>query len=94
MTWRSASTNCSGPTLIVSFSSLPVKRYLVVLVVHRRARVDADVEGLVNDHEERNRVRDLLAGDVLAVHLQDTGAALAKAGSVVFEVEYDSVLAR
>ena len=35
------------------------ERHLVVVVVDRRARVDADVEGLVDRHEERNGVRDL-----------------------------------
>ena len=39
-------------------------------------------------------MRDLLVGDFLAVHLQDAGAALAEAGSVVLEVEHDRVLAR
>jgi hypothetical protein len=39
-------------------------------------------------------VRDLLAGDFLAVHAQDSGTALAEAGAVVLEVEHQRVLAR
>ena len=35
-----------------------------------------------------------LLGDLLAVHPQDAGAALAEAGAVVREVEHDRVLAR
>jgi hypothetical protein len=39
-------------------------------------------------------VRDLLIGDFLAVHLEHTGTALAKAGLVGLEVVDDGVLAR
>jgi hypothetical protein len=39
-------------------------------------------------------VRDFLAGDFLVVQLQDTGTALAEAGSIVCEVENDGVFAR
>ena len=35
-----------------------------------------------------------LVADLLAIHLEDAGAALAEAGSVVLEVEHDGVLAR
>jgi hypothetical protein len=46
-----------------------VERHLVIVVVHWRASVHADVEGLVYRHEERNGVRDLAAGYNLVVHL-------------------------
>src|SRR4051794_15177177 len=46
---------------------LPVEaeRYLVIAVIDRRAGVHADIEGLVDRHEERNGMRDLLVGDFL-----------------------------
>ena len=36
----------------------------------------------------------VLRGDLLAVHLQHAGAALAEAGAIVGEVEHEGVLAR
>ena len=96
MTAWSLAPSCVGPSLKVSLSSVAgeAERHLVVVVVDRRAGIDADVEGLVDRHQERDGVRDLLAGDLLAVDLQHAGAALAEAGSVVGEVEHDRVLAR
>ena len=38
--------------------AVEAERHLVVLVVHRRAGVDPDVEGLVSRQQERDRVRD------------------------------------
>ena len=70
------------------------ERRLVVLVVHARAGIHADIEGLVDRHEGRDGVRDLLAIHFLAVHRQDAGAALGHAGAVVFEVKHDGVFAR
>ncbi len=46
------------------------------------------------DMRNGNRVRDRLAGKLLAIHRQHAGATLAGAGAVVFEVEHDRVLAR
>ena len=77
---------------LVELAGEPERR-LVVVVVHARAGIHPDVEGLVNRHEERNGVRHRLAGDFLAVHRQDAGAALAETGTVVFEVKHDGVLA-
>ena len=81
------------------------ERHLVVLVVHRRAGVGADVEGLVPLQDERERVFHLLGGDFLAVHLEHAGAALAdaahvvegqraRAEAVVLEVELDACACR
>ena len=42
---------------------------------------------------QRNRVRDRLVGQLLAIHREHAGAALAGAGAVVFEVEDERVLA-
>src|SRR5262245_10862613 len=64
-----------------------------VAVVDRRAGVDPNVETLVDRHEERNGVLDFLARQLLPVNQEHTGTALAEAGSVVFEVEHDRVLA-
>ena len=41
------------------------ERNLVVLVIDWRAQVDADIEGLVQVHDEWDRVRDLLVGSTL-----------------------------
>jgi hypothetical protein len=51
-----------------------VERHLVVLVVHRRLGIDADVEGFVNRHEERNGVRDRLAVYLVAVNRENTAS--------------------
>src|SRR6516164_1244388 len=69
------------------------ERRLVVIVVYPRASIHPDVEGLIDGHEERNGMWDALAGYFLAVHRQRAGAALAEAGTVVFEVEQDGMLA-
>ena len=39
-------------------------------------------------------MRNLVTGDNLVVHLQDTGAALAETGPLVREVKHNGVLAR
>src|SRR3990172_1018827 len=70
------------------------ERHLVVAVVDRGARVDADVEGLVLREHERQRLRNLLRIDHLAVHLQRAAAAEPEADAVVLEVEDERVLAR
>src|SRR5262245_56980666 len=70
------------------------ERYLVVLVVHRRAGVDAHVECFVDGYENWNGVRNLLGRNVFAVNHEHAGATLAETGSVVLEVEHDGVLAR
>ena len=43
------------------------KRQLVVFVVDAGAGIDADVEGLVDRQDGRDGVRNLVAGDLLAV---------------------------
>src|SRR5215510_374184 len=70
------------------------ERHLIVLVVHRRAGVDAHVECFVDGYQEWSGVRNLLGRNLFAVHHEHAGAALAEAGSVVLEVEHDGVLAR
>src|SRR5215471_16799125 len=66
----------------------------LVAVIHASSGINADVEGLVDRHQERNRVRDRLAGNLLAVDRQHASAALAKAGAIILEIERDGVLAR
>jgi hypothetical protein len=92
----SNSENRTGPRRKVSWLSLPLKPNgtWVVLVVHRCAGIDPDIEGLANRKQERDRVRHLQRGDVLAVHLQYAGAALCDAGAVIREIEHDGVIAR
>jgi hypothetical protein len=68
------------------------ERQLVIAIVHRRAGIHADIESLVQCHEEWNGVRDFLVGDLPVVHLQHAGAALAESGAVVGELEHDGVL--
>src|SRR5262249_45127438 len=84
-----------GPELDGHFGELTgeAERNLVILVVDRRAQVDADIEGLVDRHEKRDRVWDLFVGDRLSIHAQDARAALAEAGPVVGELECDLVFA-
>src|SRR5439155_3673251 len=65
-----------------------------VAVVHPRTGIDANVESLVNGHHQRNRMLECLAGQFLAVNRKHAGAAFAGAGTVVFEVEDERVLAR
>src|SRR5271165_3703080 len=64
-----------------------------VAVVHRRARVAPDVKRFIDGHQYRNGVGDRLCGHQLAINRQYTGAALARAGAVILEVEYNRVLA-
>jgi hypothetical protein len=68
--------------------------HLVVGVVHRRAGVGPDVEGLVDRQDRRSALGHAVGCDLLAIHLQDAAAALGHAGPVVFEVEFESMLAR
>src|SRR5271167_4569332 len=56
---------------------------LIVLVVHWRSGVGADVEVLVPLHDQRYRVFHLLRGNGLAVNRQHAGAAAADATHVV-----------
>src|SRR5262245_63578710 len=69
------------------------ERHLIIPVVHRSARIDADVERFIDGHQERDGVRDFFRRDFLAIDFQDAGAALAKAGTVVFEIKCNLVLA-
>src|SRR6266481_5480209 len=66
----------------------------LVAVVYCRARIAANVKGLIDGHEQWNRVIDLLASQFLAIDRKHAGAAFPGTWSVVFEVEHDSVLAR
>src|SRR5262249_33683115 len=70
------------------------ERHLVVLVVDWRAGVDAHVESFVDGYQEWSGMRDLLAGDFVAIHPQGADPAFAEARPIVFEVEHDGVLAR
>src|ERR1700733_6148766 len=70
------------------------ERHLVVLVVHRRAGVDADIKGFVNRHEKRYGVGNPFAGHSVSVNGQHAVSAFTETGTVVFEVKHDSVLAR
>jgi hypothetical protein len=54
---------------------------MVILVVRRRAGVDAYLKGLIDGHQKRIGAGDFPAGDFLVVHLHDAGAALAEAGA-------------
>jgi hypothetical protein len=76
---------------LVDLAGEPERKF--VTVVHRRAGITPDIKRFVDGHKDRNRVRDRLRGHQLAVNSQDTGAALARAGAVVLEVEYNRVLA-
>src|SRR6516225_9109424 len=78
--------------------------YLVILIVHRRAGIGADVEVLVPLQYQRQRVFHRLRCHRRAVNLQDTRTALTDAAdvvegerthaeTVVFETELQSVLA-
>ena len=49
------------------------ERHLIVLVVHRRAGVRADVEGLVPLRDERDRMLHFMSGHFLAIHLEYAG---------------------
>jgi hypothetical protein len=70
------------------------ERYLVVLVVHRRAGVEPDAEGLVPREGERQTARHEVALHHLAVHLQGAGAAFTESRAVVLPVEFERVLVR
>src|SRR5712671_1424153 len=65
----------------------------LVTLVHRRAGIDPNVEGLVDGHHQWNRVRDLVTGQRLAIDRKYASAALAGPRPIVFEVEHDRVLA-
>ena len=78
--------------------------YLVILIVHRRAGIGADVEVLIPLQYQRQRVFHRLRCHRRAVDLQDARTALTDAAyvvegerthaeAVVFEVELQSVLA-
>src|SRR5438045_478474 len=65
-----------------------------VALIHSGAGVQANVEGFVNGHDQRNRVRDRLLRQLPTVHREHASTALAGAGAVVFEFEHECVLAR
>src|SRR5205823_14774742 len=77
---------------LVEFSG-EAKRRVIVLVVHARASINPDIEGLVDSKEGRDGVWDRLASDFLAVHGEDAGATFGHARAVVFEIKYDGVFA-
>src|SRR6266540_5659938 len=58
-----------------------------------RAGVHADIERLIEREAGGDGALNLALRDLLAVHGERAGAALAYAGAVVFEVELDGVLA-
>ena len=55
-------------------SSGKLERQLIA-VIHPRAGIDANIEGLVDCHEECNRVRDRFPGVLFAIHRERPGAA-------------------
>ena len=55
---------------------------LVILVVHGRTGVGADVESFVPLKDERDGVRHFLGGDLPAVHFEHARAGLADAAHV------------
>ena len=70
-----------------------LERRLVVVVVHARAGIHPDIEGLVDRLKERNGVRDRLTDNFLVIHRQYAGAAFTETGTVILEVKHDGVLA-
>src|SRR5207247_322066 len=66
----------------------------VVAEVHWRSSIDTDVEGFVDGHHERDRVRNRLAVRFLAIDREYADTTFAWSGSVVLEVKDDGVLAR
>jgi hypothetical protein len=93
MTLRSSLVSRTGPQLVGEFGDLAIEaeRQLIILVFYRRAGIDADVEGLVDRHKERDRVWNLPVSDLPAINLEHASAALAKTGTIAGEVEHDSV---
>src|SRR5213593_1178848 len=70
------------------------ERHLVILVVHRCAGINPDVEGLVGHLEERDRVWLLLGRHDLSVDLEHPRAAFRDPRTVIRVLEHDGVLAR
>ena len=70
------------------------KRHLILEIVDRSARIESDVEGLVERNQEGDAVRHRLAIDLLPIHAEHAGAALPRARPIVLEVEHDGVLPR
>src|SRR5271156_4306743 len=68
-----------------------VERQLVA-IVHRCAGIAADVKGLINGHQKRDRVLHCLPRQLLTVHREYAGATLAWTGTIVLEIERDRVL--
>src|SRR5437867_10616829 len=60
---------------------------------YRRGCIRASVKSLADRHQEGNRMRHRLFGDLLAINREHTGAALARAWSIIFEVKLNRVLA-
>src|SRR5262252_4157451 len=70
-----------------------LERHLLQVVLDDgRASVLADIERFVEREASRNGLLDLALRDLLAVHGERAGAALAVAGAIVLEVELDGVL--
>src|ERR1035437_2802965 len=67
---------------LVNFAG-ELERDLIVLIVHRRAGVAADVEGLVPRHGQRYAVIECLRRNYLAIDLERAGAAFADAADTV-----------
>src|SRR6516225_1280747 len=78
----SSDVSCGRSNAIVSLSILPVNLNgnLVVVIVHRCARVRADVERLVPREKERHRVIHLLRRNHLPIHLQCACTTAANTG--------------
>src|SRR5215472_8901677 len=81
-----------------------LERNLVVLVIHRRTGISADVEGLIPLHDERDGAVHFLGCHGFTVDFQNTASAVTEAAevvkgkgsepqSIILEVELDHVFA-
>ena len=59
----------------------------LVAIVHRGAGITADVKGLVDRHQEGNRMRHRLFGDLLAINREHTGGGCKRSCLVRFRRE-------
>jgi hypothetical protein len=60
--------------------AVKAERHLEVFLVDQSGGGDSNVEAFVERPHERNSVRHLPRGDILTIHIQHAGAALAGSG--------------
>src|ERR1039458_9551243 len=82
------------PEFVIQLVDGPSKgeRHLIA-EVHWRTRIEPDVKGLVDRHQQRDGVLDCLTRDLFAIHAQHAGTTFGRARAVVFEVEDNGVFA-